>query len=53
VALFGGSAQYIVTWLIAVTGAPMAPAWYMTGAMVFGLIGMLAMRETAPVKVRD
>jgi MFS family permease len=50
VAVFGGSAQYIVTWLIAVTQAPMAPAWYMTGAMVFGLIGMLAMRETAPAK---
>ena len=53
VAVFGGSAQYVVTWLIAVTEAPMAPAWYMTGAMVFGLAGMLAMRETAPAKSRD
>jgi MFS transporter, MHS family, citrate/tricarballylate:H+ symporter len=53
VAIFGGSAQYVVTWLIAVTGAPMAPAWYMTGAMIFGLIGMLAMRETAPVKQKN
>ena len=49
VALFGGSAQYVVTWLIDVTGSPLAPAWYMTGAMAVGLIGMLAMRETAPV----
>jgi MFS family permease len=52
VAMFGGSAQYVVTWLIAVTAAPMVPAWYMTVAMVFGLAGMLAMRETAPVKSR-
>jgi MFS family permease len=51
VAIFGGSAQYIVTWLIDVTGSPLAPAWYMTGAMVLSIIGMLAMRETAPVKI--
>ncbi len=50
VAVFGGSAQYVVTWLIDVTGSPLAPAWYMTGAMALGLIGMAAMRETAPVK---
>ncbi|MBV9549342.1 MAG: MFS transporter [Alphaproteobacteria bacterium] len=50
VALFGGSAQYVVTWLIAETGSPLAPAWYMSGAMVLGLLAMLAMHETAPVK---
>jgi MFS family permease len=50
VAVFGGSTQYIVTWLIAVTQAPMAPAWYISGAMAVGLIGVLASRETAPVK---
>ena len=48
VAVFGGSAQYVVTWLIAVTGSPLAPAWYMTGGMVLGVAAMLAMRETAP-----
>jgi hypothetical protein len=48
--VFGGSTQYIVTWLIAVTQAPMAPAWYISGAMAVGLIGVLASRETAPVK---
>ncbi len=51
VAVFGGSAQYIVTWLIEVTGSPLAPAWYMTGAMALGLVGMAITRETAPVKV--
>jgi MFS family permease len=53
VAVFGGSAQYIVTWLIAATDSPLAPAWYMTGAMVVGIIGMAMMRETAPVKSRE
>jgi MFS family permease len=49
VAVFGGSAQYIVTWLIDATGSPLAPAWYMTGAMAIGLVGMALTRETAPV----
>ena len=34
---FGGTAQFIVTWLIEVTGSPLAPAWYMTAAVVLGL----------------
>jgi hypothetical protein len=50
VAVFGGSAQYIATWAIEVTGSPLAPAWYMSGAMVLGLAAMAAMRETAPGK---
>lgn len=48
VALFGGSAQYVATWLIGVLATPLAPAWYMAAAMLLGLLGMLALRETAP-----
>jgi len=48
---FGGSAQFVVTWLIDVTGSPLAPAWYMSGALLLGLAGMIGMRETAPVRV--
>ncbi len=51
VAVFGGSAQYIVTWLIDITGSPLAPAWYMTAAMVLTVAGILAMKETAPVRL--
>lgn len=51
VAAFGGSAQYVVTWLIDMTGSPLAPAWYMTVAVLAGGLAMLAMRETAPVKL--
>ncbi len=48
ISLFGGSTQFVVTWLIGVTDNPLAPAWYMAGSVVVGLIAMLAMPETAP-----
>lgn len=50
IATFGGTTQYVVTWLIKVTGSPLAPAWYWTGAAIVGLAGMLCVRETAPLK---
>jgi MFS family permease len=49
---FGGTAQFIVTWLIDVTGSPLAPAWYMTVAVLLGLLGVLAMPESAPARMR-
>lgn len=48
VSVFGGSAQFIVSWMTVVTGNPMAPAWYMTAAAVIGLVAMFAMRESSP-----
>ena len=47
---FGGTAQFILTWLIAVTGSPLVPAWYLSGALLVGLAAMLAMKESAPVR---
>jgi nitrate/nitrite transporter NarK len=44
VAVFGGSAQFIVKWLIDVTRSPLAPAWYLTGALIVGGCAMLAFR---------
>ena len=52
ISLFGGSTQFITAWLIDVTGNPLAPAWYMGGAVIVGLGAMLAMPETAPVRTR-
>jgi MFS transporter, MHS family, citrate/tricarballylate:H+ symporter len=52
IASFGGTAQFIVTWLIDVTGSPLAPAWYMSGAVLLGLAGMIGMPESAPVRKR-
>ena len=50
IATFGGTAQFMITWLIAETGSPLAPGWYMSGALLLGLVGMIGMRESAPVK---
>jgi hypothetical protein len=41
--LFGGFAQLIVTWLISVTGTPLAPAFYVMFGAVVGTIGVLLM----------
>ncbi len=50
ISVFGGSTQFIITWLIHVTGNPLAPAWYMTGAIVIGLVAIILTEESAPVK---
>jgi MFS family permease len=47
VAIFGGSAQFMVSLLVEATGSSLAPALYMTGALVVGGLAMLAFR-TAP-----
>jgi len=36
IAAFGGTTQLVVTWLIHVSGNPVAPAWYLTGAVAVG-----------------
>jgi MFS family permease len=46
--VFGGTTQFVVTWLIGATGNPLAPAWYMTIAIALGLTAMLLTPETAP-----
>ena len=46
VALFGGSTQLVITWLIGVTGDPMAPAWYLVGTGVISALAMLALPES-------
>ncbi|MCC8393599.1 MFS transporter [Paraburkholderia sp. MMS20-SJTR3] len=46
VSLFGGFAQFIVTWLLSATGNPMSPAWYMIGCGAISLCALAAMRET-------
>ncbi|WFU31536.1 MFS transporter [Bradyrhizobium brasilense] len=53
IAIFGGTAQPIVTWLIHLTGSALAPAWYMLVASAAGLCAMLMIPETAPLKIRN
>lgn len=40
VTLFGGFSPLIVTWLIAATGSPLVPAWYLCGAIVLSGIAL-------------
>jgi MHS family citrate/tricarballylate:H+ symporter-like MFS transporter len=50
VSVFGGSTQFAIKTLIDLTGSALAPAWYMTGAVLIGGVAMSLMRETAPIK---
>jgi MHS family proline/betaine transporter-like MFS transporter len=47
VALFGGFAPYLSTWLIAKTGNPVAPSFYLIAAALATLGVILSLRETA------
>lgn len=53
VSLFGGTTQFVITWLIGVTGNPAAPAWYVAGASVVTALAMLAMPESRHRDLED
>jgi len=46
VSLFGGTTQFVVTWLIDVTGQPSAPAWYVAATSAITALAMIAMPES-------
>lgn len=46
IAIFGGSAQFMVSLLVDATGSAMAPAFYMTGALAVGAVAMFAFPTT-------
>jgi MHS family citrate/tricarballylate:H+ symporter-like MFS transporter len=52
ISIFGGSTQFTLTWLLGMTGNPLAPAIYWTCASVVGLTAMVLVKESAPVRVR-
>ncbi len=52
IAIFGGSAQYLVARLIKETGDVLVPAYYWTAAAFVGLIAMMLLRESAPGKTK-
>ena len=47
VAIFGGFAPFIATWLIARTGSPLAPTYYLIAAAIVSTGVFLSLRETA------
>jgi len=50
IAVFGGSTQFVIKWLIDATGSALAPAWYVTAALIIGAVAMCAMSESAPCR---
>jgi MFS transporter, MHS family, citrate/tricarballylate:H+ symporter len=53
IAVFGGTAQYVVAWLTSATHNPIAPAYYWTGAGIIGIFAMVLTRESAPRKIAN
>ena len=53
VALFGGTTQFVVTWLIGATGNPAAPAWYVAGTSIVTAIAMMALPESRDRALED
>src|SRR3569832_1704381 len=51
ISIFGGSTQFMLTWLLATTQNPLVPAYYWTGALIVGLTAMALVKESAPVKL--
>ena len=45
VTVFGGSCQFVVTWLLARTGNPLSPAIYMMACSAITLLTVLSLRE--------
>lgn len=45
VTLFGGTAQFIVTWLIKTTGDPMSAAWYVTPSCLLSFFALILFKE--------
>jgi MFS transporter, MHS family, proline/betaine transporter len=51
-ALFGGTAPFMATLLIAATGNNLAPAWYLVGAAAISLVAVALSRETSRMSLR-
>jgi MFS family permease len=47
VSVFGGTTQFMVAWLIGLTGSDLVPGWYSVVATLLGLAAAMAMRETS------
>jgi MFS transporter, MHS family, proline/betaine transporter len=53
VTLFGGTAPYVSTWLIARTGSPTVPAWYLGGMALVGVtVGCVVLARTRAAVTR-
>jgi MFS family permease len=46
VSLFGGTTQFVITWLIGTTGNPLTPAWYVVGTSLITVVAILMLPES-------
>ncbi len=53
IATFGGSTQLVIQSLTNATGSPLAPAFYLTGALLVGVIAIAMVRESAPIRLKQ
>jgi len=50
---FGGTTQFVARAIIGVSHNPVAPAFYIAGAMAVGIVCMLLLGETSPLRRRQ
>jgi MHS family proline/betaine transporter-like MFS transporter len=52
VTIFGGFAPLVATWLIAQTGDPLSPSYYLMATALLSIIALMAIQRRAPVPTR-
>jgi MFS transporter, MHS family, citrate/tricarballylate:H+ symporter len=53
ISAFGGTTQFVARALIEISRNPVAPAFYIAGAMAVGIVCMLLLGETSPLRQRQ
>ena len=53
VSVFGGTTQFVITWLIGATGDPTSPAWYVTVTSIVTAIAMWTLPESRGRALED
>jgi MFS transporter, MHS family, proline/betaine transporter len=52
VTIFGGFAPFVATWLIARTGDPLSPSYYLMATALLSIIALMAIQRRAPVPTK-
>jgi MHS family proline/betaine transporter-like MFS transporter len=50
VTIFGGFAPFVATWLIALTGNPLSPSYYLMATALLSIIALVAIQRRPPIK---
>ena len=48
ITLFGGTAQFVFSWIIKVTGNPVSPGYYLLAANILCIIAVILLKEKTP-----